>query len=238
MVNGVRLPKRILIVDDSRVIRECLRELLEQQRGWEVCGEAANGREGIEKAQQLKPDVIVLDLSMPVMNGLEAACELTRLLPSVPLLMWTDFETTNLKRKALSAGVRTIVSKAESPEGLVGMIVPPSSAHPLGVLVIRADIAILCELFVAEGAFPVLLDNSLGSGASASRPVIGVLDIPLGDADRQRAALQVVSVWACSVGGPSHNRRAICTRDSIHCDEVSWLFSCDASLKCVAVEWK
>jgi DNA-binding NarL/FixJ family response regulator len=122
MVNGLQLPKRILIVDDSRVIRECLRELLQQQRGWEVCGEAANGREGIEKAQQLKPDVIVLDLSMPVMNGLEAACELTRLLPSVPLLMWTDFETTNLTRKALSAGVRTIVSKAESPEGLVSSI--------------------------------------------------------------------------------------------------------------------
>jgi chemotaxis response regulator CheB len=64
------LPKRILIVDDNPVIRDTLREVLEQESGWEVCGEAANGREGIEKAQQLKPDLIVLDLSMPVMNGI------------------------------------------------------------------------------------------------------------------------------------------------------------------------
>jgi DNA-binding NarL/FixJ family response regulator len=121
MVNGLQLPKYVLIVDDSGVVRKALREFLERQDGWEVCGEAANGREGIEKAQQLKPDVIVLDLSMPVMNGLEAARELTRLLPSVPLLMWTSFETTHLKRLVLSTGVRTIVSKSDL-EGLFSSI--------------------------------------------------------------------------------------------------------------------
>jgi DNA-binding NarL/FixJ family response regulator len=63
-------------VDDSPVVRNTLRQTLERQRGWEVCGEAADGREAIEKAQQLKPDLVVLDLSMPVMNGLEAAREL------------------------------------------------------------------------------------------------------------------------------------------------------------------
>jgi DNA-binding NarL/FixJ family response regulator len=118
----LQVPKRILIVDDSPVIRKRLRELLEQQTGWEVCGEAANGREGIVKAQELKPDVIVLDLSMPVMNGIEAARELTRLLPSMPLLMCTDFETAHLRRKALSAGVRTVVSKSELLGDLVTSI--------------------------------------------------------------------------------------------------------------------
>jgi DNA-binding NarL/FixJ family response regulator len=122
MVNGLQLPKRVLIVDDSAVVRKALREFLERQDGWEVCGEAANGREGIEKAQQLKPDVIVLDLSMPVMNGLEAARELTRLLPSVPLLMWTSFEIPYLNREALSAGVRTVVSKSEPLGDLVRSI--------------------------------------------------------------------------------------------------------------------
>jgi DNA-binding NarL/FixJ family response regulator len=121
-MTDLQVPKRILIVDDSPVIRKRLRELLEQQTGWEVCGEAANGREGIEKAQELKPDVIVLDLSMPVMNGIEAARELTRLLPSVPLLMCTDFETAHLRRKALSAGVRTVVSKSELLGDLVTSI--------------------------------------------------------------------------------------------------------------------
>jgi DNA-binding NarL/FixJ family response regulator len=108
------MPKRILIVDDSAIIRKTLRETLERQDGWEVCGEAANGREGIEKALRLKPDVIVLDLAMPVMNGLDAARELTRLVPWVPLLMFTNFETPRLKQEALSAGVSTLVSKSES----------------------------------------------------------------------------------------------------------------------------
>lgn len=84
------MPKRILIVDDSAVLRKTLRQTLERHDGWEVCGEAANGREGVEKAQRLKPDLILLDSSMPALNGLEAARQLKRLLPSVPLLMFTN----------------------------------------------------------------------------------------------------------------------------------------------------
>lgn len=113
------MPRSILIVDDSPVLRTALRTIVESHDGWEVCGEAANGREGIEKAQQLNPDLIVLDLFMPVMNGLEAARELTRLLPSVPLVMFTNFETARLKAEALSAGIRTVVSK----DGSIGALI-------------------------------------------------------------------------------------------------------------------
>ena len=113
------MPKRILIVDDSPVIRKTLHQTLERQDDWEICGEAANGREGIEKAVRLKPDVIVLDLAMPVMNGLDAARELTRRLPSLPLLMFTNFETARLKQEAISAGVSALVSKTESVEVLI-----------------------------------------------------------------------------------------------------------------------
>ena len=116
------MPKWILIVDDSPLIRKTLRETLERHEGWQVCGQAANGREGIERAQQLKPDLVVLDLSMPVMNGVEAARELKRLLPSAPLLMFTSFETARLKTEALSAGVSAIVSKLESVQALVSGI--------------------------------------------------------------------------------------------------------------------
>jgi DNA-binding NarL/FixJ family response regulator len=115
------VPKCILIVDDNPVVRKTLRQTLERQHGWEVCGEAADGREAIEKAQQLKPDLVVLDLSMPVMNGLEAARELKRLLPSVALVMFTTFSTAHLKREALSAGVSALVSKSD-PAGLVADI--------------------------------------------------------------------------------------------------------------------
>ena len=83
------MPKHILIVDDNAAVRTGMREVLERQEGWEVCAEAANGREGIETVERLKPDLIVLDLSMPVMNGLEAARELQRRFPSVPVLMYS-----------------------------------------------------------------------------------------------------------------------------------------------------
>jgi CheY-like chemotaxis protein len=120
--DDLQVPKRILIVDDSPAIRKMLRETLGCEAGWEICGEAGNGREGIERARDLKPDLIVLDLAMPVMNGLEAARELTRLLPAVPLIMFTSYETTHLKREALAAGIRSTVLKAGSVEPLLRSI--------------------------------------------------------------------------------------------------------------------
>jgi DNA-binding NarL/FixJ family response regulator len=111
---GFRVRKYILIVDDSPTIRKTLRQTLEREDAWEVCGEAADGREAIEKAQRLNPDVVVLDLSMPVMNGLEAARELKRMSPSLPLVMFTDFNLPQLTNQALSAGVSAVVSKSEA----------------------------------------------------------------------------------------------------------------------------
>ena len=116
------MPKRILIVDDNDVVRKIVRGILEEEDGWEVCGEAANGREAIEKARQLTPDVIVLDLAMPVMDGLQAARELTKILPAVPLLMFTNFESTCLKQEALSAGISALVSKSESIRVLINRL--------------------------------------------------------------------------------------------------------------------
>jgi DNA-binding NarL/FixJ family response regulator len=116
------VPKHLLIVDDSPIMHKTLRQTLERRAGWKVCGEAADGREGIEKAKQLKPDLILLDLAMPVMNGLEAARELTRVLPLVPLLMFTSYETPHLRQEALSAGIRTVMSKSEPIEALVSNI--------------------------------------------------------------------------------------------------------------------
>jgi DNA-binding NarL/FixJ family response regulator len=107
------MTKCILIADDSPIIRKTLRQTLEREDEWQVCGEAADGREAIEKAKRLKPDIVVLDLSMPVMNGLEAARELTRISPALPLVMFTNFDTPQLTDEALSAGVRTVVPKSE-----------------------------------------------------------------------------------------------------------------------------
>src|SRR5258708_5301995 len=80
---------RILVVDDSQAMRRALRRVLERHVDWEVCAEASNGREALEKAAQCGPDVILLDFQMPEMNGLEAAKEMRRRTPEIPILMVT-----------------------------------------------------------------------------------------------------------------------------------------------------
>jgi DNA-binding NarL/FixJ family response regulator len=115
------MQKSILIVDDSPVIRKSLRKMLQEYSEWQVSGEAVNGREALIKAQELKPDLIVLDLSMPVMNGLEAARELKRLDPTTPLLMFTTFKTDHLEKEAKASGCSAVVSKSETAQLLAGI---------------------------------------------------------------------------------------------------------------------
>ena len=103
----------ILIVDDSPVVRRALRSNFEQHKDWIVCGEAADGREAIEKARQLNPNLIILDLSMPRMDGLAAARELNRIQPNVPLLMFTTFKNPSIEREAIAAGCADVISKSE-----------------------------------------------------------------------------------------------------------------------------
>jgi DNA-binding NarL/FixJ family response regulator len=102
---------RILVVDDSQLMRRCLRALLEQHDSWRVCSEASNGREAIERAQQTAPDVIVLDFQMPEMNGLDAAKEIRRRSPGVPILMVTLHMSPQLAAQAKKVGIRGTCDK-------------------------------------------------------------------------------------------------------------------------------
>jgi DNA-binding NarL/FixJ family response regulator len=86
---------------------------------FEVCGEAENGRVGVERAVRLKPDLIILDLSMPVMDGLQAAREIRELMPAIPILMYTSFASANLPAEARAAGVSRVAAKPSPPEALV-----------------------------------------------------------------------------------------------------------------------
>lgn len=101
----------ILIVDDSAQIRNMVRLWLESDDKFEVCGEAADGIEGIEKALELKPDLIVLDLLMPRMNGLQAAEALQSSMPEVPIILFTLFPDSELANQARNAGVASVLSK-------------------------------------------------------------------------------------------------------------------------------
>jgi DNA-binding NarL/FixJ family response regulator len=108
----------ILIVDDSALIRRSLKSCLGQNPDWKVCGEAADGLDAIEMAQHLQPSVVVLDLSMPGMNGFEVARELKRITPSIPVVMFTSFKTPALETEALAAGCNAVVSKSEHQQML------------------------------------------------------------------------------------------------------------------------
>ena len=113
------MAKTVLIVDDNEIIRRGLRELFTAEPDFDVCGEAENGREAIEKAQELHPGLIVLDLSMPVMNGIDAARVLRKLMPTLPLIIFSEYSDVLSEAEARSAGVSDLVSKSEHVSVLV-----------------------------------------------------------------------------------------------------------------------
>jgi two-component system, NarL family, nitrate/nitrite response regulator NarL len=105
--------KSVLIADDQEFIRKALCDLFASQGDFNVCGDAENGLEAVEMAQVLRPDLILLDLSMPMMSGIEAACELKRLMPMVPIIVFSEYSDVFSEREARSSGISTLVSKTE-----------------------------------------------------------------------------------------------------------------------------
>jgi DNA-binding NarL/FixJ family response regulator len=104
---------RILIVDDCATTRRILR-VIARSRDWTVCGEAESGRSGIREFQRVKPDVVLIDLAMPDINGIEAAKRMSLLNPKVPLILFTVLNAEGLQEAAQDAGISSIVSKAQA----------------------------------------------------------------------------------------------------------------------------
>jgi|SRR5579871_2892480 len=111
---------RILIVDDSETTRRILRAIV-HSREWTVCGEALSGHDGIAKFKELRPDLVLIDLAMPDINGLEAATSMTNVDPDVPLVLFTVLDIPALAEPARQAGIAAVVSKAQ-PWDLVSTI--------------------------------------------------------------------------------------------------------------------
>jgi len=112
---------RILIADDNLMVRRALRNLIETNSEWKVCAEAGNGREAIAKAFELRPDLIVMDFSMPVLNGIQAAREIGKQAPAVPMLLCTMYLTPQLSEEAQAAGFTAAVSKDTSRHLMAGI---------------------------------------------------------------------------------------------------------------------
>jgi two-component system response regulator NreC len=110
---------RILIADDHPIIRRVVRSTLQQHPHFEICGEAVDGAEAIEEAKKLKPDVVVLNVSMPVMNGFEAAREIKMILPESAIVILSQNADQHFIAEAKKVGVQAYVSKSKAGESLV-----------------------------------------------------------------------------------------------------------------------
>jgi DNA-binding NarL/FixJ family response regulator len=120
--------KSILIVDDSSAIRKGLRTLLSSASDVRICGEATNGKEAIERARELHPDVIVLDVSMPVLNGLQAAPVLHRMLPGASIILFTSYGSA-VARDGTTPGIDAVISKDDGASDLLKTIHSLSTNH-------------------------------------------------------------------------------------------------------------
>jgi DNA-binding NarL/FixJ family response regulator len=110
---------RILVVDDHDVVRRGLRSVLEAHQGWQVCAEAANGRSAVTQAEQLKPDVVVMDISMPDMNGLEAARQIRKICPKAEVVILSVHFSDQLVRDIVDAGAKSYILKSDAERDLV-----------------------------------------------------------------------------------------------------------------------
>jgi DNA-binding NarL/FixJ family response regulator len=148
---------RILVADDHEVVRRGLCALLQSRPEWEICGEAADGREAVEKSQNLKPDAVIIDIGMPTLNGLEATRQILKANPDIRVLVLTLHDSDQMIREVLDAGARGFLLKSDAARDLIsavqalrrdntyftsrvaemvleGYLKPPSKAVPLAPL--------------------------------------------------------------------------------------------------------
>jgi DNA-binding NarL/FixJ family response regulator len=131
-------PVKILIADDSPLIRSKLAATLSTRDDWIVCGQAADGREALMLAVEQKPDFIILDFSMPMLSGIQAAAEILKIMPRVPIVLYTLYDDPHTEAEAKKVGIRKVISKTKSlnlVSDLEEILGKPHEIGPLGVTV-------------------------------------------------------------------------------------------------------
>jgi DNA-binding NarL/FixJ family response regulator len=163
---------RILVVDDHAVVRRGVRSLLESHQGWEVCGEATTGRDAVEQSRQLRPDIVVMDLSLPELNGLDATRQILKEAPGIEVLVLTMHHSEELARDVLRAGARGYMMKSDADENLIAAVNTLRRHKP----------------FLTSSVTGLVLDDFIrrGDGAHAELPPVGVTS-------REREIIQLVA---------------------------------------------
>lgn len=121
---------RILVVDDHEIVRSLLRHLLEAESGWEVCGEASDGDEAVERSRTLHPDIVVMDAVMPRRNGFDATREILRSTPEIPVVITTLYEYPEVLSQAQSAGALGCVGKSKTTSLLISAVKSAMGRQP------------------------------------------------------------------------------------------------------------
>jgi len=169
---------RILIADDHEITRRGVQVCLESQPEWTVVGEAATGHEAVEKAMLLKPDVVVLDISMPQLNGLETTRRILEAVPQAEIVILTMHDSETLVRRALEAGARGFVTKSDVAHHLVDAV----------------KALLQHKAFFTSGAAAAVLESYLNGSCRAQRRQASKQDLTA----REREILQLLAEGRCN----------------------------------------
>jgi DNA-binding NarL/FixJ family response regulator len=162
---------RILLVDDHELVREGLRTVLAARTDWEICGEAVNGREAVKKARELHPNVVVMDFSLPELNGLDATRQIRRDVPDIEVLILTMHSSERLAHQALVAGARGFILKSDAKRHLISAI----------------EALALHQPFLTPSVSGMVLDRYLNPDAAAGTDHVQALTL------REREIVQLIA---------------------------------------------
>jgi DNA-binding NarL/FixJ family response regulator len=183
---------RILIADDHDVVRSGVRSILEAQTGWEVVGEAENGKDAVDQALATRPDIVVLDYALPVMNGIEATRQIRARVPGAEVLIFTMHDTATLVREVLEAGAKGFLLKSDARKFLIAAIESLAAHKPFFTGTVSEA---LLETYLAQGtaAASVLTSREksvvqLIAEGQTNKRIADVLSISLKTVETHRAS--------------------------------------------------
>lgn len=193
---------RILVADDQEIVREGVRAVVERQRGWEVCGEAGNGRESVSLAKKLKPDAIILDLKMPEIDGLTAVKQIKRAVPKTEILVLGTHESDDLIEQVFEAGAKSYVRKAEAGRLLVPAL---KSLQNHKTFLTDEVSAVLFSRFLASGGRKKNDSRASGKLTARQREIVRLL--AAGKSNKEVALALGISIRTCEAHRAAMMRR-------------------------------